>query len=610
MTRRLLLAVLTLIPAPLAAAETLAELRAPAPAEARLRKDVSYLASPDLEGRGVTTRGIDLAAEYVAAEFKKAGLKPGGPGGSYFQPFGISGSALKKPARLVLYGPRGQQVSLKQGTHFEPLGLSASGRLVSAPAVFAGYGITSGDPKIDEYDGLDVAGKVVIVLRDTFRADNPHAVSANWRRRYGSMQEKVKNAEGRKAAAVLFVNDRDTAAAGDDLLPFGFHAPFPIATKLPILHVRRGVVEQMLGTNLEPLERDIDRAVAPRSAAVNGWTVSLEVDAERGPDAIPAKNVVGVLGGAGKLAVETVVVGAHYDHVGYGGSYSLSNLKRPVIHHGADDNASGTTAILEVARRLAAGPPADRRRLVFLAFSGEEINLLGSAYYCKKPLFPLESTAAMVNLDMVGRLDKDKMTGKDRLTVYGTGTAKTFDALVEELNKKYDFQLKKVPSGVGPSDQMSFYLKKIPVFFLFTNDHADYHRPSDTADKINVPGLRRVVDLTEEMVAHLATVPERPEYVAVKSASPGAGGPSGPRLGIRPDYGDDGEGVLLSGVTDGEPAAKGGLKEGDRIVEIGGKPVKSLEGYMALMRGYKRGDSLDVVAVRAGQKQTFKVKLD
>lgn len=593
------------------AAENTVDPRDAAASEARLRKDVFHLAAPQMEGRGVSTAGIHKAAEHIAAEFKKAGLKPADPNNGWYQMFGINGSALTAPPRLVLYGHQGLQIVLKQGVHFEPLGLSNTGRLVAAPVVFAGYGIISSDPALDEFSGLDVADKVVIMLRDTPRADNKFAVAANWRRRYGSLQEKLKNAETRRAAAVLFVNDRDTAADGDDLINFSYHAPFPSTTRLPVFHVRRSVVEHLIGTNLEALERDIDRNLKPRSMAIDSWKASVDVEVKRGAGAIQAKNVVGVLEGTGKLADETVVVGAHYDHVGYGGSYSLATLKKMAIHHGADDNGSGTTSILELARRLTQGPKGDRRRLLFIAFSGEELGLFGSVAYCRNPLFPLEKTAAMVNLDMVGRLAKDPKTGIDRLTVYGTGSSPRFDELLETHNKKYGFQLKKVASGNGPSDQMSFYQKKVPVYFFFTNDHPDYHRPSDTADKINIPGMRKVVDLTEDITRYLVTVPEKPEYIAVKGAAMApAGAPAGPRLGIRPDYGDGEEGVLLAGVNAGEAAAKAGLKEGDRIVEIGGKAVKSVEGYMTVMRGFKKDETIEVTIVRGGKKQSVKVKLE
>ncbi len=608
--RSAVLTCLLLAGARLGAAETPVNVPPAAASEARLRRDVTYLASDELEGRGVTTRGINLAADYIAAEFKKAGLKPGGPDGSYFQPFTMPGAVLVAPSTLKLRGPDGQTIELKPGVQFQTQGVSGSGQ-VSGGVVFVGYGITSKEPALDEYADVNVTGKVVVILRDTVRPDNKYARNPNWHRKFASLSEKMNNAASHKAAAILLVNDRDTAKDGDDLLNFGYYAgvggQLLRLPDIPVLQVRRAVVEEMMGEKLENVERDIDRDLQPRSRELTGWTASADVSVWRSKNALKLKNVVGVLEGSGPLADETVIVGAHYDHVGYGGANSLAELKKMAIHHGADDNASGTTAVMELARRFGAMPHREGRRLVFMTFSAEESGLIGSEAYCHDPLFPLEKTAAMVNLDMVGRLTKDKETCKDRLTIYGTGTAKTFDALIDSLNKKYDFQLKKVPTGLGPSDQMTFYQKKIPVFFFFTNDHPDYHRPSDTSDKINVPGMRRVVDLTEDLTAQLATGP-RPEYVQV--AGPRLSGGGGPRLGIRPDYGDDKEGVLLSGVSDGAPAARAGLKEGDRIVEIAGQPVKSLEGYMAVMAGQKPGSTIDVGVLRGKERKVFKVKLD
>jgi hypothetical protein len=640
---------------PLHAAEKLG-VNEPIGSEARLKKDVTYLASDELEGRGVTTKGINLAADYIATEFKKAGLLPGGKDGSYFQPFTIPGATLDKSATLSLIGPNGREIELKAGTQFEPMGLAHSGKLDNAGVVFVGYGITSKAPEkpddtrptIDEYADLDVEGKVVIVLRDTMRVGSK-ALSGDWRRRFGALTEKMRNAEKHKAAAIIFVNDRDTAADGDDLLNFGFLAAAGSPVKLPAFHMRRALLEMMLGKKVEDIEREIDRDLKPGSTELKGWAVNLNVAVTRGADAIKVKNVVGVLEGKGDLAKETVIVGAHYDHVGYGGQASLAGLKKMAIHHGADDNGSGSTSVMELARRISAIPDRQGRRIVFMCFSGEELGLLGSMAYVNNPIFPLKDTVAMVNLDMVGRLAKDKDTGKERITVYGPGSALGFDALIDRMNKKYDFQLKKVWSGNGPSDQMSFYQKQIPVFFFFTNDHPDYHRPTDTADKINVNGMRRIVELTEELTMYLATVPERPQYISERqrqaqlaaqtvtsfttpnfasemtqllelkrvqesgfssgpAVSPGGGG--GPRLGIRPDYGDDKEGVLLGGVGDGTPAAKAGMKEGDRIIEMGGKPVKNLEAYMTIMKTFKVGDKLEVTVLRDKEKKVLKVTLE
>jgi hypothetical protein len=599
----------------------LAAVRAPAAEDAdakakaseeRLRRDVTYLASDELEGRGPTTKGLEKAAQYIADEFKKAGLKPGGVDGTYFQPFGFPAALLDEPATLSLKGPKGQEIELKQGLQFQPMGLGHAGKVASAPVVFAGYGVTSKEAKYDDYDGLDVADKVVVVLRDA-----PHPADENTAKRLQASApfgRKTANAQVHKAAAVLVVNDADTAKTGDDLLDFNFTAIRQQPADVPVFHLRRSVLQTMLqasaAVDLADLERDIDRDLKPRSLELTGWTVGLEVKMHRGE--VTLKNVIGVLDGAGPLAKETVVVGAHYDHLGYGGAGGsrAASLKKMAIHHGADDNASGSTCVMELARRFAEIPDRKGRRLVFMTFSGEELGLEGSKYFCKNPLFPLEDVASMYNMDMVGRLRPDEETKKDNLLVEGAKTAKTFDELLETVNKKYDFKLNKQSETLpANSDHFSFYAKKIPVLFVWTGFHPDYHRPTDTADKINVPGMRRIVDLSVDLVTALTAEEKRPEYVAVKIGS--VRPPSdGPKLGVVPDYGESSEGMLINGVVDGGPAAKAGLKVGDRIAELGGKPVKNVTTYMEAMGAQKKGETIDVVVLREGKKMTLKVKLD
>lgn len=576
----------------------------------RLKKDVTFLASPECEGRGVETKGINKAADYIADEFKKAGLKPAGENGSYFQPFAMTGtSRMDGTNALALEGPQGQKLEFDVHKQFRPLGMSGSGK-VAAPIVFAGYGATAKDIGYDDYKDQNVEGKIVLLLRRTPRADSQHAPFDGQRAaQHASLQDKMVNATQHKAAAVLLVNDRGSAKNNDDaLIDFNYTAFGARLAGIPVVHIKRSVadalVQSALGTSLSTLEEDIDRDLKPRSAPLTGWTANLETGVKR--PKLDVKNVVGVVEGEGPLADETVVIGAHYDHLGYGNHSSLAKgLKEPTIHPGADDNASGTSALLELARRF--GKQKDGRRLVFIAFSGEESGLFGSAHYCKNPIFPLKDTAAMVNLDMVGRLRADDKTKKDKLEVHGTGTAKTFNELIDKLNETHKFQLVKQPGGNGPSDHQSFYQQKVPVFFFFTGNHGEYHRPTDTAERINVAGIHKVTNLVDDLVGSLRTVKEKPTYVAVAGGTP-TGSFSGPRIGIMPAYNDEGDGVLLEGVSEGGPASKAGLQKGDRIIEVEGKPAKDLTTYMTLMARQKKGEPVNLTVVRDKKQLTIKVQ--
>jgi len=580
--------------------------------EARLRKDITFLASADCEGRGVETQGINKAADYIAAEFEKVGLKHAPGLKDYFQHFTIKGGAakLEEPNAVRLLGPQNQETDLEINKTFRPLGMSGSGKLTKTPIVFAGYGATIKELDYDDFKGIDVAGKVMVVIRKTPNFQNAK-IDADKLTVHQSLQTKITNAELHKAAAIIIVNDADTAKNDDPLMDFAYTATSPTSAKIPAIHVKRSVVDALLqatlNKKLEDLEKTIDKEGKPQSTSLKDAAATMEITVKR--QTLNVKNVIGVLEGKGPLAQETVVIGAHYDHLGMGGFGSLAKgLKQPTIHHGADDNGSGTTTLLELARRFAGQKNREGRRLVFMAFSGEERGLLGSDHYCRNPLIPLTDTAAMVNLDMVGRLRADDKTKKDKLIVYGTGTAKGFDSLIESLNENYNFQMQKVPGGMGPSDHASFYQRKIPVFFFFTGDHPDYHRPSDTADKINIAGMRKIADLVADLTTHLGTVAQRPEYVFVPSAKT----PSvqGPRIGIRPDYGSDKEGVLLGGVVEGGPAQKAGLKEGDLIIAVGDKPAKDLQTYMVLMANYKKGDKVPLTVLRDEKKMMITVVPD
>jgi hypothetical protein len=598
----------------------------------RMRKDLFFLASPECEGRGVDTPGIDKAADYIAAAFQAAGLQPASKDRTFFQPFKITlSSKLGKENSLTLTGPKGQKLEPKFRTDYTPMGYTGAGQ-VQAELVFAGYGISAPNLKYDDYEGVDVGGKFVVILRRTPRYgekgerrfdttvarddESPHAAFAT----------KIELAAKKKAAGVIIVNDSTAAGRTDPLPAYELHASGTTPAKIPVLFLKRSVFDEILAAagqkSLKQIEETINEKLRPIAFPLQGWSADTTVSLER--KQVDAKNVVGVLEGAGPLKDETVIIGAHYDHVGYGNFGSAGGPSaRGKIHFGADDNASGTTGLIEMARRFGAIPHREGRRLVFIAFSGEEIGLLGSLHYCKEPLFPLEKTVAMVNMDMIGRtkpvpVDWLGLFGKkDRLVIYGTGTGDYFDGLVNDVSRGADFRLYKVRASATNSDNHSFYMKKIPVLFFFTGLHPEYHRPTDVPEKIDIPGMKKVVDLAEKILHELVTRETPPKFTVVRESAPldpttpqPEPKRTGPRLGILPDYAYEGAGVRLEGVALGSIAEKTGLKDGDVIVEIAGKPVPNITAYMEAMGTKRPGETIEIVVDRAGKKLTLKAKLE
>ncbi len=356
--------------------------------------------------------------------------------------------------------------------------------------------------------------------------------------------------------------------------------------------------------------------------------------------ALEAYNVVGILeGNDSTLKNEAIVIGAHYDHLGRGGMGSLvANSKE--IHHGADDNASGVAAMIELARQFAKSKN-NKRTLIFIAFGGEEEGLLGSKFYVNNPAFPIEKTVAMINMDMVGRLKDDK------LTVGGIGTASEWENLVREKNSFYPnkndknkkeavvlgskgaipvektdenavllsplpeayFDLQLNQDGFGPSDHSSFYGKQIPVLFFFTGTHLDYHKPSDTADKINYEGLEKIMNYVGEIARSIDQNPTRPTYKVAPTSSTGGGRTSfNVTIGVIPGYGDSNDGMPLDGVRDGSPAAIAGLKAGDKIVKFAGKEVKNVQDYTKILGELKADTEYEIEVMRGTERLVFKIK--
>ncbi|MCE9557247.1 MAG: M20/M25/M40 family metallo-hydrolase [Planctomycetes bacterium] len=640
--------------------------------EKRISGAANYLASDELEGRGVDTKGINQAAEYIADQFRQLGLKTELYQGQPFQSFTITTSSKLGPADhnvLTLHGPKegsngqGKQAppsALKLEKDFTPLTAGGSAKF-DLPLVFVGYGITAPDAHYDDYAGLDVKGKAVVVIRHQPQQANPHSPLGASPSRHAVFDRKIANAYEHGAAAVIFCTSGDQltdqrqqierrwqaavdalaeartaykkiakptaeettkykeevgrqaaiiqqnaaslASAADPVL--GTHAAGEgVGREIPVLHCRREVIDPVLksvtGRGLVETEAAIDQDFKPQSAVLKGWTAQGQTDIVR--QEVQARNIVAVLEGEGPHADETIVIGAHYDHIGRGGVASAAPGSHE-IHNGADDNASGTVALIEIARRLTALDKKLPRRIVLIAFSGEERGLLGSAHYIKHPLFPLDKTVAMLNLDMVGRLKDNKLIAS------GLGTATEFEPLVRRINAQHNFEIIKKPEGFGPSDHASFYAAKIPVIHFFTGAHGDYHRPSDDADKLNIPGIRRISSLVAETAIGLAEAPGRPTYQETKGSQLGSGG-SRPYFGSIPDYSEEGPGLRLQGITPDGPAARGGLKAGDVIIHLGESRIGTIVDFDSALRKHKAGDKVKVVVKRGATEKTLEVTLD
>jgi membrane-associated protease RseP (regulator of RpoE activity) len=536
--------------------------------------DVRYLADDALQGREIGTPGAHCAAEYIAARFRAMGLRPGAAGGSFFQAFPIrSGAAFGPTNDLVVFGR-----TWKQGRDWVPFGFSAS-TLVEAPLAYWGTGLSKpGDPT-DRFSHMDVAGKVLVV-----EWGDPESPSGRSMR--ADPHFKATVAAARHAAGVLV------------LLPDGMELPSPESeTRNPLAIPVAAVAAPMAATL--------------REAAEAGAAARFQTDVH--PTMSEAHNVVAVLPGSDPtLAAETIIVGGHFDHLGWGGEGALDPDVH-AIHNGADDNASGTAGVLEIAGKLAAGPPLERT-VVFVTFTGEERGLWGSAYYVAHPTVDLSKAVAMLNLDMVGRMVNDQ------LTVFGMGTAKEWDGLVKEVNGglAQPMTLGFSPDGYGPSDHSSFYAAHIPVLHFFTGTHADYHRATDDWQKIVPGGIDRVTDLAAGIVRHLAgTADTSPMSVTfVEQAPPPA--PSnasersqgyGPYLGTIPDMTPRDFGVRLTGVREGSPAEQAGLRAGDVIVAFDGKAIADLYAYAYALRDKKPGDVVKIVVERDGKRMTVNAVL-
>jgi Zn-dependent M28 family amino/carboxypeptidase len=559
-------------------------------------------------------------------------------------------------------------LDLRVGEDWMPLAWSANARVERAPVTYVGYGITAAELRHDDYAGVDVRKRIALAFAGTPDGDNPHGNFA----RFADLRFKAAAARDHGALALVVIareeNFKDEKLARltvDESVASG-------DAGIPVVVISRQAARRALEAAATPLMTfaELEKAIAPAPQAAAGRSASgdsappLPVQGAPKPEArrsfsaplqniafavsteivrreAPAANVVGILEGAdAKLKHEVVVIGAHYDHLGRGGQGSLAG-RVGEIHHGADDNASGVAGLLELARTFAKERKSVRRTLVFIAFGGEEEGLLGSSYYVKNPSLPHAQTVAMINLDMIGRMKENK------LMVGGVGTSVEWKQWIERANSglyldvkaagttspeeevkrgNYPvviganggavanaatggrFALTLTEDGFGPSDHASFYARQTPVLFFWTGTHEDYHKPSDTADRINYEGELRIVSFVREIVRLLDASDARPTYTLARSDA-AAGRSTGFRvyLGTIPNYAEGGGGMKLDAVREDSPAAKAGLKAGDVIVRMAGRDVRNVYDYTYALGEMRAGVEYEVEALRGDERLKLKL---
>jgi hypothetical protein len=560
--------------------------------------DVKYLASPELRGRETGTPELEKAAAFIAGKFREFGLKPAS-GRNYLQPFAFTSSARPGKANQLTVTDHSAAKKLAFRQDFAVFNFSHAGRFSGTP-VFAGYGITAPEFAYDDYAGIDVKGKIVLVLR--------HAPKGHDLSQHQVFASKASNAKMHGAAAVLLISPALNGEKDGLIVTEG-----PDDAGIPFVQVNQDVAAPWFAAAGKPLAElitTIDQDGKPQPFAFPSFfQIDGTVDLVR--DVKTVHNVDAYLPGT---TAEYVIIGAHYDHLGLGGQYSLAPNMTGTVHPGADDNASGTAGVIELARWFAKQPKR-KRGILFLTFAGEEEGLLGSEYWAEHPVLPLQNAVAMLNMDMIGRVRNGKVY------IGGTATGTNLRPLVEHLVSTEPAL--HIDFSTGPeadsSDHTSFISKGVPSLFFFSGLHSDYHKPSDTWDKIDAPDAAKVLQLVAEVTDELREEPGRPTFVKPAPSPHGGTGTDagpvssgsgyGPWFGSVPDFGEGVQGVKFADVTANSPAAKAGLKAGDVMVEFDGKPIGNLYDFTYALRAKKPGDEVKVKVMRDGKPLEVSVTL-
>lgn len=525
-----------------------------------LQKHIRILASDSFGGREPGTPGEVLAMNYIRAEFVAIGLEPKGSEG-YFQPFKFTKSVRAGDACKLRIGRR----ALTSGTEFHPLAYSANAS-ASGKSVRVGYGITATTMGHDDYKDLKgLQGKIFLIDASTPDKAGPHSRFAP----VADLRTRIDSAIAKGAAGIVFYSTDSTL-------------------KVPELSNR---------IRVSPSTVPVLYLHAEHNGLLNEEGTLIDMQAEIVSDEATAHNVMGYLD---NKASTTIVIGAHYDHLGHGGEESLYRGE-PAVHNGADDNASGVAGVIELARYLKSKGPKSNNYL-FMAFSGEEKGLLGSAHFTRNSTLNLQSVNYMLNMDMIGRLKTEEPV----LLVNGVGTSDAWKITMEYI-KPSSFTVKTTESGIGPSDHTSFYLKDIPALHFFSGTHNDYHKPSDDEELINYKGE---LDILDYMITLMGSLDDKGKIAFTRTKE--ENNENTPRfkvtLGVIPDYGFEGEGMRIDGVSDGKPASKAGLKAGDVVRQIGPVKVTDMMSYMKALGQFSKGEKAQVGILRGKEEMQVEVE--
>ncbi len=563
---------------------------------------VKYLSSDELEGRLTGSEGNEKAAEFIIEQFKSIGLKP--LGGSYRQEFEISyrkktvGKSAVTLTKVVKRPGLPPEMWLKakkkwtEGNQFMPVGVSSNGT-ASGELAFVGYGITAEEHNYDDYAGIDVNGKVVIVISDSAEGQPLDERFVN----YATLRYKAKNAKEHGAVGIIFVKRLSDSANTFYKFKIGVISP---GCGLPAIQVKRTEIAKFFPKkkNLYPVEMKLMETKQPQSFILPD--VSIEMSVELDVEKINVSNVYAMIEGTGK-SDEYIVIGAHFDHIGHGEIQIKKRSRWTKIYNGADDNASGVAAMLELARRFKDKPA--QRSIIFVGFNAEEMGVIGSSEFVKSPPVPLDKIKAMFNFDMVGRL-------KDEIIVFGVQSSETLASVIDRIAAD-TIAVAKNKETLGPSDHVSFIDKNIPALFFFTGTHEDYNTPRDDWNRINYKGLVKVTDFAEKVIRQIA---EENNIDFVSTQSHGHGGHFKSKIkvsfGSIPDFANADKGFVIKGCREGSPCEKAGMQAGDILIEFNGKPIKDIREFTQVLTEINPGDIVKIVYERDGEKITKEVQLN